>query len=233
MLVEGKNIRAWVETGFMSALLEEEDETKEVAPVAIETHLDHLVPLPNPDAPDRVEREEATPDQDDTIHEVSTTISLSEVGSATQEEMPEHEAYDDPLNFCAVCGAVVDEIVEDETGRLVGYCKGHKPMTRDEIIERFKDAFPGWKVELLPSGVEYPPKQQIRVQTPVQSQQDDFWTEIAQRRAAFDPSKPVDWTKHGYQRGQDGRWHVASSDYWKDAGYRKVRGHWELPEGKR
>ena len=53
------------------------------------------------------------------------------------------------------------------------------------------------------------------------AQRDDFtgleqdWASLV-KKEPFDPTRQPDWTHYGYQRGRDGRWHAAGSDYWKD-----------------
>lgn len=42
----------------------------------------------------------------------------------------------------------------------------------------------------------------------------DHWVILKTKLARFDPAHSVDWSRYGYQRGHDGRWHATSSDYW-------------------
>lgn len=68
--------------------------------------------------------------------------------------------------------------------------------------------WPRRKAEILE---EYQAKRKQEV-----SQRPDFWTTLREKRSRSDPTKPVDWTHHGYKRDATGKWYMPRNKRFKD-----------------
>lgn len=98
----------------------------------------------------------------------------SSVASASVEVPAEDidvSVDDDELSYCVVCRAEVE--VFDANGKP--YCSKHRPLSIEQVRDKFVEAFPGWRVEIEPVGTR------TYTGIPDSEQRSDYWAGVETR----------------------------------------------------
>jgi hypothetical protein len=172
MLQQGQDIKLWASMG-VEITVPSSDQSSPI-PVANTHETPATLPLVTPCVSDGIEEPRGTKkNQEETcLTEHLSTTAESEVGENlavsrgfsrldTLAPLPSSDAPDvipELADTCTVCGGEVVWYSDDQRP----WCADHSPidapqeenktLTRDEIVQRFKDALPGWSVELLDTG---------------------------------------------------------------------------------